>query len=547
MGGVPLLLKLIAMMGITYGWQPDNNGGVEYIIQVSPDDVRELERLGEISSAIDPLVQGHVSRVVVRVGNAPLPRTTPPNLAQRKSPGNTEFAASDLSAVPIPEMDDTVNATPIPGLQPTQAAVMKPQSEGGFSLPASLRGAEQGVDNAASRVGQELLQQGAEKFSQAAGQAGNALRDAAADILNKGQQQTPSFTGVDPTGEYARARLNGPSTAPVSRDDSWREFAGAKAGGPTTNPINSLNARGASVTGVGPRDTFGTTPAGINFPNANVSPNTNALDAGISQTGVLSQAEQIELDRQQRLNAYQRTLNTNQQVTSNTRTAYQGADRLTAAEIAAGAVALDTYGRPVNKYNQLVTLPDPNMAAAAARTTSPFSNPTVLGAPNPQNQQFDSQSELQYANQLEVQRQAQLAQQNLYPNSLDPRLNPNLQDPRLRYPNQTLNQVDNSLLTNSQMPNSQIHSQTAARGSDLTRVSPVGQQTNTRIERDPPSLGDRNVTPPRQVAAQPLFNGLLLISFVANIYLIFWLKNLRLQFRDLVTAKRVANTTNPVS
>ena len=49
---------------------------------------------------------------------------------------------------------------------------------------------------------------------------------------------------------------------------------------------------------------------------------------------------------------------------------------------------------------------------------------------------------------------------------------------------------------------------------------------------------------PRQVAAQPLFNGLLLISFVANIYLIFWLKNLRLQFRDVVAAKRVANSSS---
>jgi hypothetical protein len=44
------------------------------------------------------------------------------------------------------------------------------------------------------------------------------------------------------------------------------------------------------------------------------------------------------------------------------------------------------------------------------------------------------------------------------------------------------------------------------------------------------------------VTAQPLFNGLLLISIVANIYLIFWLKNLRHQFRDLVAAKRLAGS-----
>ncbi|MAI73578.1 MAG: hypothetical protein CMM01_22130 [Rhodopirellula sp.] len=46
---------------------------------------------------------------------------------------------------------------------------------------------------------------------------------------------------------------------------------------------------------------------------------------------------------------------------------------------------------------------------------------------------------------------------------------------------------------------------------------------------------------------QPLFNGLLLISIVANVYLIFWLKNLRLQYHDMVAAKRMASSTNASS
>ena len=36
MGGVPVLL-MIALTGITYGWQPDKSGGVAYIIQIPPD------------------------------------------------------------------------------------------------------------------------------------------------------------------------------------------------------------------------------------------------------------------------------------------------------------------------------------------------------------------------------------------------------------------------------------------------------------------------------------------------------------------------------
>jgi hypothetical protein len=69
---------------------------------------------------------------------------------------------------------------------------------------------------------------------------------------------------------------------------------------------------------------------------------------------------------------------------------------------------------------------------------------------------------------------------------------------------------------------------------------------------DPPSLtdpqaqtGTRETDARRDVVApQPLFNGLLLISLVANVYLIFWLKNLRLQFRDLVAAKRMASSNS---
>jgi hypothetical protein len=60
------------------------------------------------------------------------------------------------------------------------------------------------------------------------------------------------------------------------------------------------------------------------------------------------------------------------------------------------------------------------------------------------------------------------------------------------------------------------------------------------------SPSDRTTKPPgekerQSLAAQPLFNFLLLMSIVANVYLVFWLKNLRHQFHDLVSSKRVAN------
>ncbi len=98
MGGVPVLL-MIAAMGITYGWQPDDSGGVEYIIQIPPDQLHEIERVGEISSVIDPAVRGHVSRVIIQVGNGPLPRRTSANFAAKLEP--SARSACDCCLGPI--------------------------------------------------------------------------------------------------------------------------------------------------------------------------------------------------------------------------------------------------------------------------------------------------------------------------------------------------------------------------------------------------------------------------------------------------------------
>ena len=57
-----------------------------------------------------------------------------------------------------------------------------------------------------------------------------------------------------------------------------------------------------------------------------------------------------------------------------------------------------------------------------------------------------------------------------------------------------------------------------------------------------PQFTETRVIETESVTTQPLFNGLLLISIVANIYLIFWLKNLRLQYHEMVAAKRMASS-----
>lgn len=274
MGGVPVLMALAAM-GIGYGWHPDGNGGVEYVIQISPEKLDHVEQVGEITSTVPPEVQGNVSRVVVRVGRQPLERQTPsswdparaaassspPAVGRRPgtrddAPGEADFgrlsvAQSDHSPVPIPEIGKSPAA---------EASVMKPAPQNsaapGFQFPGAVREAaaealnqtRQGIDEAARR-GQASVQRGIHSTIDEAGEAlhrtadsafapGTASRitptvaqgESAAPRSARGtdpadrRQQVPTFTGDDPGGRLAQAstRRRGPSTEPTdTQDDSW--------------------------------------------------------------------------------------------------------------------------------------------------------------------------------------------------------------------------------------------------------------------------------------------------------------------------------------
>jgi hypothetical protein len=599
MGGLSVLL-VIAAMGITYGWQPDDNGGVEYIIQIPPDQLHEIERVGEISSLIDPAVRGHVSRVIVQVGNGPLQRRTPANFARKLNPQPDRgvIAASDQSPVPIPEMGDHRQATPIPSLDPaenTPAAVMKPDANDsngpGFSfpsLPSTLR------DTAAT--------------------AGNTLRAQASNnrvqphpnTTQTRQPQAPRFTGSDPTGELARTRPGGPTTDPAgNRDNTWRGFATNQAGGPSTDPVGSnvaannrfdprsLNAQDRAAadalssrrgaTGLSPNDTFGKLPSGLSLPAAanqpsagytrgnlntqanatrGVNPQTANLQTPNSQTGVYSQYEQTQLDLQTRNannKAYgqsqydpatrnQAPANNYNQATANAQgsnysqtgiggynnqsPAYSTRDeqvpqtrmgpdsRLTRQQVDAGAWSVDIYNRPIDRDGKLIEVTSPTAAVYGSdprQQTGLYPDRTysTLGQPNVS--------------------QPRMAETSTSNQQTQPRTGSYGYNPPL---------PANTRLVNE-------NGQTVS--SDLIRQTRPAND----VQFDPPSLSNRRtasvlggsvssggIQSPRQVAAQPLFNGLLLVSFVANIYLIFWLKNLRVQFRDLVAAKRIANSSS---
>jgi hypothetical protein len=48
MGGVPVLLAL-AVVGVDYGYQPDGQGGVDYIVQVAPENWEQARQAGAIN------------------------------------------------------------------------------------------------------------------------------------------------------------------------------------------------------------------------------------------------------------------------------------------------------------------------------------------------------------------------------------------------------------------------------------------------------------------------------------------------------------------
>ena len=62
-----------AAVGVDYGWQPTNDGQLEYVIQIEPTLLESMRNGEEIASEIVPEARG-VRRFRIRVGTRPVPR-----------------------------------------------------------------------------------------------------------------------------------------------------------------------------------------------------------------------------------------------------------------------------------------------------------------------------------------------------------------------------------------------------------------------------------------------------------------------------------------
>ena len=75
MNGAALVLATLSL-GVDYGWQPTEQGDLEYIIQIEPELIQSLLEGREISSEVFPDLKD-VRRFRIRVGDQEVPRETP--------------------------------------------------------------------------------------------------------------------------------------------------------------------------------------------------------------------------------------------------------------------------------------------------------------------------------------------------------------------------------------------------------------------------------------------------------------------------------------
>ncbi len=172
MNGIAIML-VAATVGVDYGWQPREDGTLEYIIQIEPELYQSLREGGEIVSEIHPDAR-NVSRIRIRIGREELPRVnaeqTPAGAtiidAQvRPASLETDVGAAGTTAEPAA---DSPESNTIRGQSPAASRAFNSSrygqnssSAGGYrtptigvpSSPANTGSSTGGSSGAASRYG----------------------------------------------------------------------------------------------------------------------------------------------------------------------------------------------------------------------------------------------------------------------------------------------------------------------------------------------------------------------------------------------------------
>ncbi|TWT76332.1 hypothetical protein CA13_68260 [Planctomycetes bacterium CA13] len=632
MGGVPVLL-LAAAIGVTYGWQPDGGDGVEYIIQVPPDQMEQLRQSGEISSRIDPRVQGHVSRVVIRVGNGPLPRSTPSTIARLRhdepiaTPMESESTVAGLNSlrgsssvdrsidravdsgdqalIPIPEMNDSLAYRPVPGTRTRTTyssanvqnveteSMMKPDANDpmdrtGISLPPSLQEAANLANDKMNQAGNAVKDQMKSTFGypgQPRLNGSQNLPQHPSDLTatknntnsSNANNQVPAFTGMEPTAMTLRG---GPTTDPTNPQETsttspWynlnrKKGSTAESLPPNTNALpdrTASNSQSDSSMGVGPNGlgttpTFGSLPAAIKQSQATSRPVSDTSSA--ESQAYARQQQQAELYQQQqeyerqRLDQERELARQAQLRQLQLQQERQLAERQTPSTNTI-ANAVGSQNNSAQNSTSQYTNTDPRLSRSLAATLPPNGwTFDVYGQPlDREGRRLDqygrliSQSELRVADRNKTAappnsvQSANSVQSPNYGNAIPGTANsPGYPSNSMNASTPQTNFADVGLGAGSGQ--SFPRSDYVASPSDFNPNRPTGASSSRNDSpmnaSDQSEVSSSRSETSRKTATQPL-NWILFVSIVGNVYLLIWMKNLRHQFRDLVSAKRMGQST----
>lgn len=443
------------------------------------------------------------------------------------------------------------------------------------------------------------------------GAAGNSLGQSATNRSAQPDSRLSTPFAGPRTGGPSTAPSNSNDPASVTgRDNRWADFAARQAANdlrtaqPQGNspPQNGSTNASLASNGLLPSDSFGKMPRGLESFGSN--PNTladrgdrDALNSAASNQGFA----QNDLNNQN-LRFDDRSTGVDRNLRNTGGNSFGRNPReplasrrnpnLTSAQIAAGGWDFDDYDRLIDQNGQLVRGGQPGPAES-------FSNGSRFPSPQYADNQAvdpfgrsrnsatnDSGMSGSYPGQgYSNERSSGMAGDDRYRNTAgsDPRFaNANdrdfdprnarsaYEDPRSRNqfaedqrsPRYASTDTDprsssdyRSVPQRAEMDSAANRVTSRSMNDDYSggrsyRASTAEDPAASRVVQSGMETGSMSTIPyikPKQVAAQPLFNGLLLISIVANLYLIFWLKNLRVQFKDMVAAKRLSQSTASVA
>ena len=112
-----------ALLGIDVGWQPIEEGGLEYIVQIDPETLARLKPGDELATGIRPVLRD-VRRYRIVIGKGPLPR-----IALPESPTSSS-GRSEPRPAPVP----------LAAAEPPHRSILVPAERGSAAPPASTMG-----------------------------------------------------------------------------------------------------------------------------------------------------------------------------------------------------------------------------------------------------------------------------------------------------------------------------------------------------------------------------------------------------------------------